>query len=350
MQTVRIRKPLAFPDVSIFRDARWVNGMVTAWLALATLAIVVWPDPTQGGLGTFTTYLGYAARNAVGMGFVCLGIGLVWISCTFPEESIVDSVKAWARELDRSAGELSVRILTGLLSFAVMMFAYSAIKVRLPEFAPFAWDIRFADWDRALFAGRDPWTLFTWMYDSPILMRGLDTLYDVWAGLLVAAWTAGFVLTDAKGRATLRFPIALILTWFVGGNVMAALMSSAGPVYFEAVTGLSTYNEQLASLSQMPLRANDYQAMLWGIYESSSLGLGGISAMPSMHCATAALILCAVWTRPALRLAAVVFFAVIFVGSFVLAWHYAVDGLLAVPVAMLAWWSAGHITRWGTMS
>jgi hypothetical protein len=64
-----------------------------------------------------------------------------------------------------------------------------------------------------------------------------------------------------------------------------------------------------------------------------------------MHCATSFLLVCLAWHNKIMRYAALAFFAFIFVASFVLAWHYAVDGMLAVPVALGSWWVAGFILR-----
>jgi hypothetical protein len=93
-----------------------------------------------------------------------------------------------------------------------------------------------------------------------------------------------------------------------------------------------------------PLRAFQYQEILWSVYESESLGLGGISAMPSMHCATSFLLVLLAWNKKALRYLALAFFSFILITSFMLAWHYAVDGLLAVPIALICWNIAGRIT------
>ena len=178
----------------------------------------------------------------------------------------------------------------------------------------------------------------------------MDAVYDMWAGILVGTWALCFVAYNYPAHVRFRFPLALLMTWFIGGNIMAILLSSAGPCYYGAVTGLSDpYAQQLATLAALDaestLRAVRYQEILWSVYESPSLGLGGISAMPSMHCATSALLVLFAWNKPVLRVISLLFFGFIFISSFVLAWHYAVDGVLAVPVAIFAWWCAGRILR-----
>lgn len=100
----------------------------------------------------------------------------------------------------------------------------------------------------------------------------------------------------------------------------------------------------LADISaQSRLSAVDYQQMLWDVYQSPSPGLGGISAMPSMHCTTSFLFVLMAWKHKTLRIIAMVFFAIILISSVVLAWHYLVDGLVGIPIAAGAWWMAGSI-------
>ena len=36
----------------------------------------------------------------------------------------------------------------------------------------------------------------------------------------------------------------------------------------------------------------------------------------------------------------------IFIGSIVLAWHYAIDGYVAAALVLVLWWLMGHVSRW----
>ena len=322
--------------------------MVVGWLCLALVSTWIWPDVTQSGLSTFGTYLKHASGNAVVMGGMGVAVGLLVIARRYPDLSLKRAVSSFLKNYGDSVPVTLGRASIGLIAFAAFLYAYSTIKVRIPEMAPFSWDARFAEWDRAVFLGRDAWMAFAWIYDFPWAVRALGKLYDVWAGLLVAAWMLPFLMSAEGGAANamrFRFPVALLLVWFVGGNVMALWMSSAGPVYFEPVVGTGLYNDQLEILSGLSLVATDYQAMLWDVYEGPGLGVGGISAMPSMHCATSLLFVCALWNRPVWRAVAMVFSVVIWASSIILAWHYAVDGLVAIPLVILCWWAAGKMVR-----
>ncbi|MGD9665727.1 MAG: phosphatase PAP2 family protein, partial [Novosphingobium sp.] len=78
----------------------------------------------------------------------------------------------------------------------------------------------------------------------------------------------------------------------------------------------------------------------------------GISAMPSMHVSIAVLFALVTYriSRP-LCIAASVFAALIMLGSVHLAYHYAVDGYVAIIATLAIWVLAGWIERktraWG---
>jgi len=104
--------------------------------------------------------------------------------------------------------------------------------------------------------------------------------------------------------------------------------------------------EKLSMLDQQqPINAVQYQQRLLEYYENPDIRMGGISAMPSLHNGTAFLFVCLFWKFPAARLLSLIFLALTFIGSIVLAWHYAVDAFLAFPVAYLAWWVSGKCTH-----
>ena len=72
----------------------------------------------------------------------------------------------------------------------------------------------------------------------------------------------------------------------------------------------------------------------------------GISAMPSMHVVAAVLTALISWRfRKWLGIAATAYAAIVVIGSFHLAWHYAVDAIAGIALALLFWWIAGVVVR-----
>jgi membrane-associated phospholipid phosphatase len=68
----------------------------------------------------------------------------------------------------------------------------------------------------------------------------------------------------------------------------------------------------------------------------------GISAMPSMHIATATIFVLAA-RRTAWLVPAVTFWAMTFIGSVYLGYHYAVDAPVAAVVAALCWAASARL-------
>ena len=148
-----------------------------------------------------------------------------------------------------------------------------------------------------------------------------------------------------------RFFLAFMLITALLVTLFATISSSAGPAYFTRL-GLSPdpYAELMTYLHTVkqsyPLWALDTQDMLWAYKQEGSV-FGGISAMPSIHNATALLFVLAVWKKsPILRAIMVVHAALIFLASIHLGWHYAVDSYIAWPIAAVLWWFAGRLSNW----
>lgn len=340
------------PDWTIWR---LLIGLVAVWFVLAQILVIVFPD-TSGLRESSANYAKYVIRNGqLYLMFVLMALtwkGLKSTAKTPKGQSVWPVFKRKAQDWWRGpkyelAGVPGAFILAMIL-FGLFLLSYSTIKTRIPSLHPFALDALFNRLDRIIFLGRDPWQVFAFLYQHPLLIRIMDFIYDFWAAILVSTWFFALRFGGANRSRRYQFVLALLLTWFIGGNVLAILLSSGGPVYFEALTGLpSTYPEQMAALStinaQTPLRAFEYQQLLWHIYESPGIGLGGISAMPSMHCGSAFLLYLMFGRGPLTRLLLGGFFLLIFISSFVLAWHYAVDGLFVLPVTYGAWKLAGWL-------
>ena len=81
-----------------------------------------------------------------------------------------------------------------------------------------------------------------------------------------------------------------------------------------------------------------------GMTSKIALKGGGVSAMPSMHMATATLLVIAAWRTRWLWLA-LLFWALTFFGSVYLGYHYAVDAPVAAAIAIPCWIAASRIYR-----
>ncbi len=317
------------------------------WLVLALIIQVLYPDTSEARYNTAAAYAGFVWKNSSLFIAGLLIVFLIRAAIRARGGSIIRQVRLSFSQDGATYQTYAWRTVLGIVAFMVFMWSFAVIKTRIPVFVPFHGDVMFAQWDRSLFLGRDPWAVFGWIYDLPTVVRGIDMIYDMWAGFLVGAWLAAFVFGAKLARNGLQYCLAVLMTWFIGGVVLATGLSSAGPCYFLEVTGQSDFVGQMDQLRAIGgLRAVDYQQILWAQYQSGVLGLGGISAMPSMHCATAFLMILAFGHHSTFwRWVTIVYFLIILLGSFLLAWHYLVDGLLAIPIAWLGWILAGRLLR-----
>jgi len=189
----------------------------------------------------------------------------------------------------------TIRAALAMISYVLLMTNFMSVKTLIPEIIPFYLDEAAYKIDRILFLGRDPWTLFSWMYDFPSIIVGIDRIYTAWIGLIVGIWIYCFTSRSMPSNHRYQYIISSILLWLIAGNIMAILLSSAGPIYFDYFTGSNVYQPLKLSLAAIhethSLGAYDYSEKLLMMYENKETRFAGISALPSMHCASSFMIL-----------------------------------------------------------
>lgn len=296
----------------------------------------------QFGLWCAMWGLGYAGTPRIGLynivEIIGLGIALVpfvlfyvWRIHREGEEQPLARVR---RDLDRSR---IAAVIAAVVLGAISAGAFSALKAAVPMAVPFYLDPALAGFERALF-GTDPWrishSLLGWA--TPLI----DRFYLSWLPVMLIAFN--LMLLSRPSQQKTRSLIAYVLIWPAVGTLGSYLMSSAGPIFLDALYG--GHSGLLAALqsegAKGTLEAYDY---LWTAYTNrfDALG-GGISAMPSMHIAMAC------WLALTLRSAAPrwqwagwAYLALIWISSVHLGWHYFSDGVVGIAGALLVWRVAG---------
>jgi len=240
------------------------------------------------------------------------------------------------------------RYLYGSAILALFMGAFLYNKTMIPVVVPFQWDETFARWDAALLGGYQPWQILQPMVGMPWITLVFDVTYTLWVPMVFLFWAGLLASPRVPEAVRVRYWRATVASWILIGLVMATIFSSAGPCYFaDVVPGTaSPYADLMSYLDDVaasyPLSSNLTRDFLWQVYTGQVDLPGGISAMPSMHNAQAALFVVVAYSIDR-RFGHVMlaFGALIFFGSIHLGWHYAVDGIVAIPAALAIWWACG---------
>lgn len=256
--------------------------------------------------------------------------------------------EAWQAYDYRLTAPHILRIFVCVAALGVFFQVFSGFKGAVPLFQPFVWDEPFMRLDRLVHLGHDPWRLLHPLLGWPAATRVVDALYYTWFPVTVvtALWFAW--MPDSRDRR--QFFLSFMLTWILLGNLAAIMLSSAGPCYYDLVTGtLGPYEGLMAYLRQVDLDHGlislRTQALLLEGYSPTEINpVQGIAAMPSLHVAMPFLFALAALRHS--RIAAggfVIFGVVILVGSVHLGWHYAVDGYAAILAVPPIWWASGRL-------
>jgi hypothetical protein len=240
------------------------------------------------------------------------------------------------------------------LLFATLVASFNAFKQMVLPLAGFGMDPAFAQADQLLFLGHEPWKVTHAIFGSPNATWMIDRAYHGWfvpmsLGVLLCSWLPGSTFEQRN-----QYLLSYIAIWIGIGTVLAFLLPSAGPCYYEHFIGPSPHfqglNQALAAAQAAagaPLTALSNQEGLLRMFGGNELAVGaGISAMPSVHNGLAVLFAIGAWKMN--RYAGTVFAAyavLIWIGSIHLGWHYALDGIAAALLTFGIWRVCGWITE-----
>lgn len=229
-------------------------------------------------------------------------------------------------------------IVLPVLAFPAFMVGFTATKSAIPFFVGYSWDSFWADADLFIFRS-DPWRITHLLFGSGSLW--------FWQWFYTVGWGAVFFFTAAaiplyaSKRFISTFYSAMFSTWFVGGFILAYTFSAAGPVFADMFDPTLSFRfaplrAVLANnLGNGPIRLTQ-NYLAGAVHSHVAVMGGGISAMPSMHLAAAAIYVIASrgtkWFYPAL-----LFWLIIFIASAYFGYHYWVDGFAGAAVAWICW-------------
>lgn len=243
------------------------------------------------------------------------------------------------------------RMFNGVICFlGIIVFAstFAFLKDMIPLINPFSWDPAFARLDRLVHGGTDPYILLQPLFSTPQITGFVNATYNIWFFLLYyCVFITCFDTSNPQRRTT--FLLSFVFVWAIGGNLLATIFASVGPVYYEAFGYGDQFAPLMTNLQEMaainPLSALDLQATLLHGYRNDG-ALKGISAMPSMHVTSAWLMAFLGFRYNRIFGWLMVGFAIMIqLGSVHLAWHYAIDGYFGLFIALASWCGATRLAR-----
>jgi len=243
-----------------------------------------------------------------------------------------------------------LRVLPMLVLFSVLQMVFLALKQNIPNLVPFHWDPLFIEIDRALFLGTDPWVITHALFDDPIETKVIDGVYGAWLPVMLVSYAAAAAM-PLHSLARMTYVIAFFLNWAIVGSLFAIVFSSAGPVYMEPLFGDPTFAPLMERLARQDglweIFALNLQGILWKGYTQPEAPFYGISAFPSMHlCIATTITLFGFGFHRWIGWGLALFTGIILIGSVHLGWHYAIDGIAGIILALVLWQVSQRFARW----
>lgn len=318
---------------------------------VAVYSAVVWAIPAAQSEEATGTALLVAVKNI--SKFIPQIICIILIWRVFQATYVVRPANRlmWMKEDILAFLRNRERLVSGVVAIIIVSIGLATSargKSLIPLLNGFSWDEAFMEIDRTLHLGFHPYELVFSLLPSSNFLGFIAYNYSFWFTLFFfVLYTTCFVRPDSPIR--MQYLVAVILVWVIGGNLIATIFSSAGPVYYERLGLGSTFTpleQLLQGKSGRAMRGVFFlQDKLWSMYQTPG-GLSGISAFPSMHVATSTLMaIVAFHFRRWAGVLMTIFASLIMLGSVMLGWHYAVDGYAGALIAVICWKASGWLIR-----
>ncbi|WP_254436803.1 phosphatase PAP2 family protein [Ruegeria arenilitoris] len=348
-------------SADVFNQPSQANGLFSSILRNRLLLIIIALHVIGGAVIShyaglpYWTVLGYSLIEIVGRLIkYAIVIGAIFFVFRFVYAAIwIRPAKPiqWMMQDTRKYIARNITLVDGtvcFLSIGFLITSFTCLKNIIVLINPFSWDPFFAELDRTLHGGYDVWLLLWPVFGNTTLTTVLNVAYHLWFALIyLTLFAACFDKRDTQRGMT--YLVAFALVFIVGGNLLATVFASVGPVYYEHFGFGDTYAQQMQNLYDLdrisPVWALQVQERLLAEFSGGGV-IKGISAMPSMHVASSVLMaLFAFQYSRWLGWAFTIFAIMIQIGSVHLAWHYAVDGYLGAIIALACWWLANALTK-----
>ena len=224
---------------------------------------------------------------------------------------------------------------TALVSFYVTYLAYRNLKAIVPLLRPGdIFDRQLADLDRSMFAGHDPAALMHSALGVGIPTHVLSTAYAAFIVFLPLSLAVALVFSRDV-RASLFYASALSANWVLGAGSYF-LLPSLGPIYFEPAAFAGLPHSEVTRLQDILLD----QRVEFLLHPTTATPQS-IAAFASLHISmslTAVLAAHLLGLGRRLTVALWIWFTLTTLATVYLGWHYVLDDLggLLIAVGALA--------------
>jgi hypothetical protein len=304
-----------------------VNLAVIAWMTRSTIVITSLPATLTSFIPTLS---GYALAGVAIRALVAWRRG---------------ELRAFLRII-RSAGWLTDTVRLVLFG-SLMVHTYFWIKLVVPLLHPRLYDQELWNIDQWMLLDHSPNILFLNVFSKGVVLEVIDWAY---ARIFFASMSVAFIffLSSPSRRLRAAFSTGNTLLWLTGAWLYM-LVPSLGPAFrFPEVWLPFAYGLGMTQHFQALLMKN-YESVLQ-LPRGGSVGdvqlMLGIAAFPSLHVAFQAFAF--LWMRRLWIYGEIVFgvFAlVILIGSVVTGWHYLIDGVAGIVMALVCYLIASRAWR-----
>jgi hypothetical protein len=293
-----------------------VNLAAIASFGFASLPIVGSPLKIIGGL-----LLSMAGQAAAGVAIRSL-IAIVRKDRTY---FTVIRTREWLID--------TARLIAGA---AMLVFTYGWIKLVVPVYHPRLFDQELWNLDQAIFFGAAPTVFFLDLFGNRVFLRTIDWSYAniFFASTFIAM---AYFLSEPRRRIRVAFANGYALLWLAGAWLYM-LVPSLGPAYRFPDIWLAHGDTLRLTQYLQALLMRNYRNVLTAASGETVGGthiVFGIGAFPSLHVAAQMYVF--LWMRRLWTSGEVlfgIFVVAIFLGSMITGWHYFIDGVAGLLMAL----------------
>ena len=255
-------------------------------------------------------------------------------------EGVIASVLGKIRE--RWSVRRMAIVLGTIVAFYLTYLCYRNLKSYVPLARPELFDADLLEFERTLFGG-DPATFLHDLLGTGISAHALSTIYLLFLTFVPLSVAAALVWSEDLG-AGLWWVTALSLNWALGA-LSYFLIPSLGPVF--------AYPELFAALPETGATGlQEYLAADRKIFMAAPIASGelqSIAGFASLHISitlTGAMLASLLGAHRVLRITLWAFAGLTSLATLYLGWHYLVDDLGGIAIAVTSVYAGARMTGW----